>query len=416
MDENYYKILGVRYNANLDEVKKAFRFMAKKYHPDKNKSTDAEIKFKQVGKAYEILSDPVKRREFDLRQRQQQRPLVKDPSVHKEIFVTLEEIAAGCEKKFKVTRKIYNLNCVELSREAKVLQVVIKPGCLFGTKFTYHEEGDIFPGRIPADIVVTISEKLPSIFQREGFNIKYVVNVSLKSALCGIVLHIPTVYGKALKIDCSKEVIVPHTVKTFYRLGLPMYEQPFVFGDMFVTINISFPGILSSSSINTLRYVFDMETKLLDMELQRKNAQHEYDLWERNLLNSVGNPGTQQQYSQKSYGGPSQQERPKKTADFDKDGLQSKFEVDGCNTKFKVIVTLADALSGSIFYIPTIYGDIVTLDCSKEVINPTTIKRFAGCGLMGSHGRGDMFVTFDILFPSKLYPTSINAIRSICDM
>ena len=54
--KDYYKILGVAKNADEKEIKKAFRKLALKYHPDKNKEKDAEDKFKSIAEAYEVLS------------------------------------------------------------------------------------------------------------------------------------------------------------------------------------------------------------------------------------------------------------------------------------------------------------------------------------------------------------------------
>lgn len=65
MGKDYYQILGIKKGANEDEIKKAYRKMALKYHPDKNKSPNAEEKFKEIAEAYEILSDPQKREVFD---------------------------------------------------------------------------------------------------------------------------------------------------------------------------------------------------------------------------------------------------------------------------------------------------------------------------------------------------------------
>ena len=63
---DYYEVLGLSKGASEDEIKKAYRKLSKKYHPDINKEPDAEEKFKEVSEAYEILSDPQKRAAYDL--------------------------------------------------------------------------------------------------------------------------------------------------------------------------------------------------------------------------------------------------------------------------------------------------------------------------------------------------------------
>ena len=63
--KDYYKIIGVNRDAKSDEIKRAYRKLARKYHPDVSKEKDAEAKFKEVGEAYEVLKDPEKRAAYD---------------------------------------------------------------------------------------------------------------------------------------------------------------------------------------------------------------------------------------------------------------------------------------------------------------------------------------------------------------
>lgn len=62
---DYYEVLGLSKGASEDEIKKAYRKMAKKYHPDINKEPGAEEKFKEINEAYEVLSDPQKKATYD---------------------------------------------------------------------------------------------------------------------------------------------------------------------------------------------------------------------------------------------------------------------------------------------------------------------------------------------------------------
>lgn len=65
MPRDYYEVLGLGKNASADEIKKAFRNLARKYHPDVNRESGSDVKFKEINEAYQVLSDPQKRRQYD---------------------------------------------------------------------------------------------------------------------------------------------------------------------------------------------------------------------------------------------------------------------------------------------------------------------------------------------------------------
>jgi len=134
---DYYKILGIQDNADDDTIKKAYRVNAKKYHPDRNKEEGSEEKFKQIAEAYEVLSNPEKKRKYDITKgmggnggfddifnrfnqkwQNQQDPFashynpfgqthqsnVKGSSLNITLQITLDDILKGVDKRIKLKR------------------------------------------------------------------------------------------------------------------------------------------------------------------------------------------------------------------------------------------------------------------------------------------------------------------------
>src|SRR5437588_385949 len=63
--KDYYETLKVKKDASQEEIQKAYRKLARKFHPDVNKAADSERRFKEIGEAYEVLKDPEKRKKYD---------------------------------------------------------------------------------------------------------------------------------------------------------------------------------------------------------------------------------------------------------------------------------------------------------------------------------------------------------------
>lgn len=347
MGKDFYSILGVQKNATDDEIKKAYRKLALKFHPDKNKAKGAEDKFKEVAEAYEILSDKKKRdiydqhgedglkgdaggapggagggaygytfhgdpratfaqffgtndpfsiffgdsggpggmsfggsdmfggggggggmdqdeifsqmggnrggnafrsQSFNVHGNPQAKKMKVDPPIEHDLYVSLEEVVAGCTKKMKISKMVVQPDG-SARKEEKILQINVKPGWKAGTKITFPREGDQIPGKVPADIVFIIRDKHHDKFKREGSDIKYTAKISLKEALCATgQLKVPTLTGEVVPINIQNEVIKPSTVKRLQGRGLPYPKEPNRKGDLIVNFEIVFPENLSKSA------------------------------------------------------------------------------------------------------------------------------------------------------------------------
>lgn len=139
---NYYDILGVKKNASQDEIKKAFRELSKKYHPDANGGNDT--KFKEINEAYSVLSDEQKRRKYDFQNMgggfTNFRNIARDVCVN--INIGISEAYFGCSVPVNVNGRILSVDIPKGTTNGKVLKI---PG--MGIKgynfYGYEAEGDL---------------------------------------------------------------------------------------------------------------------------------------------------------------------------------------------------------------------------------------------------------------------------------
>ncbi|MBM4300217.1 MAG: J domain-containing protein [Deltaproteobacteria bacterium] len=291
-ENDYYQILGVSRNATADEIKKAYRKLAMKHHPDKAKGDKkpAEEKFKQISEAYAVLSNPEKKKEYDefgsqvFRQKFSQEDIFRGfdfsdifnggvsdnffsrifggggggrgrtrtfrhggPEVHYEpvqppkgqdlqveVPITLHEIAFGTDK------------LVSFSHHGQVEKISVKipPGSLPGKKLRLTGKGS--PGHMggpPGDLYVKLKELEHPVFKREGNDLLVDRKVKLSEATLGTKVTVPTLDGKTMSLK------VPPGTQSHTKMRLKNYGLPTANGksrgDQLVRIIVETPANLT---------------------------------------------------------------------------------------------------------------------------------------------------------------------------
>merc|ERR1711971_1034953 len=173
--------------------------------------------------------------------------------IQKYVQLDAEAHLNSCFKHFYyfIARVVANDGTVR--KEDKVLAINVKPGWKSGTKITFQREGDQAPNKIPADIVFIIRGKPHPNFKREGSDLKYACQISLKEALCGSQVSVPLLGGERLALNLQDEVIKPSTVKRVVGKGLPNPKDPARRGDLIVNFDIVFPERLSTATRDLFR-------------------------------------------------------------------------------------------------------------------------------------------------------------------
>lgn len=307
MAEDYYKTLGVDKNASDDEIKKAYRKLAQKYHPDKTKGNkESETKFKEISEAYAVLSDPEKRKQYDtygsenFQQQYSQEDIFRDfdlgdilrefgfgggsargfsrnsgggfsrggPSFSSRGGMGGDpfgmgggfhsgsrqmkgndiehEISLNLEEIINGTKKTLSVN--EGGR-TKTVNVTIPKGMIAGKKIRIAGKGEAGPyGGESGDLYLKSNPLPPIGYELDGNNIYTRKEIKLTDALLGTKVSVATPAGKAINLN------VPTGTGHKSKMRLSGHGVPFMkksgTGDLYVVIHVLFPRSLTEEQKN----------------------------------------------------------------------------------------------------------------------------------------------------------------------
>jgi curved DNA-binding protein len=300
--KDYYKTLGVEKTASAAEIKKAYRKLAQKYHPDKTKGDKAsEEKFKEINEANEVLSDTAKRKKYDefgSNYQNYQQSGNQDQGFdwsqyanaggggqqhtqsysgdfedlfggtgYSDFFETLfgggfggtqkkrrggrsmqtrgqdyqAEMDITLEEAYKGTARIFKHN-------SESIKLNIKPGVPEGHILKIPGKGGVGRSGGPAgDLLIKINILSHNIFERRGDDLYANLPVELYTAVLGGKIQFKTLKG-IIKINIAKESEFGKTLR-LNKLGMPRYGKPNEFGDMYLKLDIQIPKNLSAKEI-----------------------------------------------------------------------------------------------------------------------------------------------------------------------
>jgi curved DNA-binding protein len=278
---DYYKILGIEKTATPQDIKKAYRRLARKYHPDLNPNDrDAKKNFQQINEANEVLSDPVKRKKYDQYGKDWQHAeefekakQYKEQSSYSQgerysgaqsdmgfsdFFESMFGGAPGSGRSRQVKYRGEDLNAElhldlhdayktrkqMLKVNGKNIRITIPAGIENGQtiKITGHG-GQGINGGPNGDLYITFSiANLPNI-KRFGNNLFTSVDLNVYTAVLGGDITIDTLNGK-VKLKVKPETQSGSKIKLKGK-GFPIYKNEGHFGDLYVTYSINIPTNLT---------------------------------------------------------------------------------------------------------------------------------------------------------------------------
>lgn len=272
---DYYSILGLSRGATDDQIKKAYRSLAMKHHPDRGGD---EQKFKEIAQAYEVLSDPEKKRMVDSGVdplnpqygRHQESPFdfqfnsgnfedlfghfgfrprqPRNQSIGIAVELTLEDVLTG--------KTIDAEIAVAQGSDKKLIHIDIPPGVEHGQQIRYQGMGSkTYPNAPAGDLIVSIVVRPHPVFKRDGSTIYVEKAISVWDAILGTILTVTTLDKTQLSITVPPGT-QPETMLNCRGHGLPI-PQKTQRGNLLVKIKVAIPKDLTPDQLARIRELKD---------------------------------------------------------------------------------------------------------------------------------------------------------------
>lgn len=293
--KDYYNILNVKQNATNDEIKKSFRKLSMKYHPDKNNGDDQ--KFKEINEAYEVLGDKDERKTYDFKRGAGNNPFMRTnvngmpempggmnemfnmffntensnfgrPNVQifrngvpvnmnrpvpiiKKIFITLEQSYTGYNYPLDIERWIIEGDVKKTEKET--IYVNIPQGADSNEIIILKNKGNIINETNKGDIKIFINLTNNTQFKRNGLDFIINKTITLKESLCGFTFELEHLNKKKFKINNEKgNIIVPNFKKIIPNLGMKRESHT---GNLIINFTIEFPKKLTVEQIDQIQKI-----------------------------------------------------------------------------------------------------------------------------------------------------------------
>lgn len=277
---DYYKILGISKDATQEDIKKAYRKLARKYHPDLNKNNpNAQEKFQEINEANEVLSNPEKRKRYDEYgenwkyaeelEKQKKRQTKEQSGTREGTFWYSDDNTSGFsdffEELFGNRYRNYNramrgkdyeselhLTLRQAAEEQKQIlnlngkniRITIPAGVADGQVIKLRGYGEPGKGDAPdGDLYITFRIKEDPTFKRIGNDLYTTTTIDLYTAVLGGEIILDTLNGKVkVKIKAGTQNNSKIRLK---KKGFPIYKRSGEYGDLIYTIQISIPTFLT---------------------------------------------------------------------------------------------------------------------------------------------------------------------------